>query len=69
MVMTNKDCMDFAKFVKVLQDNHDKKNLKDKSKQKDEDKTYENEVKKEKVNEWKIKTTAFYISRTITKKN
>ena len=51
MVMTNKDCMDFAKFVKVLQDNHDKKNLKDKSKQKDEDKTYENEVKKEKVNE------------------
>ena len=67
MVMTKKDCLDFAQFVKVLQENHDKKNSKDKDK--DEDKTYENEVKKEKVNEWKIKTTTFYISRTITKKN
>tara|TARA_E500000178_G_C16753315_1_gene631382 strand:+ start:474 stop:623 length:150 start_codon:yes stop_codon:yes gene_type:complete len=49
MVMTKKDCLNFAQFVKVLQENHDKKNSKDKDK--DEDKTYENEVKKEKVNE------------------
>jgi 6-phosphogluconate dehydrogenase (decarboxylating) len=48
MVMTNKDCKDFANFVQVLQKNNDKKIKRTYTHHKEhgEDMSYENEIKR-----------------------
>tara|TARA_Y100001963_G_scaffold13212_2_gene16502 strand:+ start:729 stop:974 length:246 start_codon:yes stop_codon:yes gene_type:complete len=48
MVMTNKDCDDFRKFVDVLQKNNKKDNKRTYKKHKEhgEDMSYENEIKR-----------------------